>query len=217
MRVREGVMGKRGAPASLGALAIAAAAILAMPAHAGAQENHPIGVGFRFSFVRSADEAVVETDRLRFNGAIFRGRLSPRTAVELSLDYHSQTDLVLRTRDIPVQGSLLLYPVRRVISPYLLGGVGWYTRRIDALADGAVLDGTKETRFGSHAGLGGELEIGRRVTVHLDYRYTFLGFGNDDETKAAGAVPIPGLIGLQDKAGLSHEGSMWTTGVTFYF
>jgi hypothetical protein len=50
----------------------------------------------------------------------------------------------------------------------------------------------------------------------VDYRYTFIGFGHDADTAPA-AVPIPGLRWLQDRLGLSHKSSMWTTGVTVYF
>jgi hypothetical protein len=57
--------------------------------------------------------------------------------------------------------------------------------------------------------------MGRRATLHLDYRYTFIGFGGDESDP--GVLPLPGLGGLQDKLNLSHDGSMWTTGLTIYF
>ena len=71
-------------------------------------------------------------------------------------------------------------------------------------------------KTGYHAGLGTDIWIGRHATIHADYRYTFIGFGHDADTAPA-AVPIPGLRWLQDRLGLSHKGSMWTTGVTVYF
>ena len=63
-------------------------------------------------------------------------------------------------------------------------------------------------RFGSHAGVGAELSLGRHVGIHADYRYTLLRFGSDRDTldQIPGSRFFPG-----------YEGSMWTGGLTVYF
>jgi hypothetical protein len=53
--------------------------------------------------------------------------------------------------------------------------------------------------------------------VFADYRYTFIHFGDPQANTAPGAVPIPGTSSVQQRLKLSHQGSMWTTGVTLSF
>ena len=186
--------------------------LLASAAGAGAQS---VGLGPRLSFVRADIDTKHAT---RVSGGVLRLRTSPKTALEVSVDYrsHLNENLTERIKDYPIQGSLLLYPARTVVAPYLVGGIGWYSQKVDTLQDDQVIASTTTRKTGYHAGLGAELSIGRHATIHADYRYTFIGFGHDADTAPA-AVPIPGLRGLQDRLGLSHKGSMWTAGVTVYF
>jgi len=186
--------------------------LLAPAAGAGAQS---LGLGPRLSFVKADIHA---EDATRVTGGVLRLRTSTKTALEASFDYrsHLNENLTERIKDYPIQGSLLLYPVRSVVSPYLLGGIGWYSHKVEALQDDEVIASATTRTTGFHAGLGTDISIGRHVTIHADYRYTLIGFGDDADTAPA-AVPIPGLIWLQDRLGLSHKGSMWTTGVTVYF
>lgn len=198
---------RRRGPAILGSLRL----LLASAAGAGAQS---VGLGPRLSFVR----ADIHTEHAtRVSGGVLRLRTS-KTALEVSFDYrsHLNENLTERIKDYPIQGSLLLYPARTVVSPYLVGGIGWYSQKVDALRDDQVIASTTTRQAGGHAGLGTDISIGRHATIHADYRYTFIGFGDEDDTAPA-AVPIPGLRWLQDRLGLSHKGSMWTTGVTVYF
>jgi len=184
-------------------------------AHANEVGAQSFGVGPRFSFVRGDLTADSST---RYSGAMLRMRTSPRTAIELSLDYrnHLNESLTERIKDYPIQGSLLLYPVRATFSPYLVTGIGWYSQRVEALQDNQVLTSTKTRKTGYHAGLGADMRLGRHAAVHADYRYTFIGFGRDEDSEP-GVLPVPGFRGLQDRLKLSHKGSMWTTGVTVYF
>jgi opacity protein-like surface antigen len=186
--------------------------LLASASGAGAQS---VGLGPRLSFVR-AD--IHTEDSTRVWGGVLRLRTSPKTAFEVTFDYrsHLNENRTERIKDYPIQGSLLLYPVRTVVSPYLVGGFGWYSKNVDTLQDDQVIASTTTRKTGSHAGLGIEVSVGRHATIHADYRYTLIGFGDDADTAPA-AVPIPGLRWLQDRLGLSHKGSMWTTGVTLYF
>ena len=174
-----------------------------------------LGVGPRFSFVRGDLKADSSS---RYSGGVLQLRTSPKTAIELSIDYrnHINESLTERIKDYPIQASVLLYPVRANLSPYLVAGIGWYSQRVEELQDNNVLTSTKTRKTGYHAGLGGEMRLGRRAALHADYRYTFIGFGKNEDTQP-GALPIPGLGALQDRLKLSHKGSMWTSGVTVFF
>lgn len=181
-----------------------------------------LGIGGRTTSVRSeADPDDADAERL--NGVVARLRLGPRTAIEGSLDYRTRTeDGVARVREYPLQGSILIYPVSTRLAPYLLAGVGSYATRVETLdAGGEVVASTSERRFGTHAGLGAEIAVSRRVSLFGDYRYRFIRFGDLDPDEAAttapGALPLPGTIGLQERLKLHHEGSMWTFGLLFNF
>jgi opacity protein-like surface antigen len=164
-----------------------------------------IGLGGQMSVVRG--DVSSNTSAERFLGGHIRMSLSPRSALEVSIDRRKESNAALTERrvEIPLQGSLLLFPVRSTIAPYVLGGVGWYTTRIEQLTAGSVTSSTSSRRFGYHAGLGGELRLGRHAGAHADYRYTFLKFGNDADDSILGRVKP------------SYEGSMWTAGLTVYF
>ena len=166
-----------------------------------------LGIGGRMSMVRGDVQA--STSAERFIGGQLRLPLSPRSALEVSIDRRTDPNEALTEKivEIPVQGSLLLYPVRTTFSPYVLGGVGWYTHRVEQLSAGAMTTSESSRRFGYHAGLGGELKLGRHAGVHADYRYTFLKFGGDDDEEES----------IVSRFKPSYEGSMWTAGMTLYF
>ena len=165
-----------------------------------------------------------DTSAERFTGGQVRAWLSKRTAVELSLDRRTQNNETLteRVRDYPLQASVLLVPVRSTFSPYVLGGMGWYTHRVEQTAGKEVLDSTTTRRVGSHAGFGAEMRLGRHAALHADYRYTFLRFGAEEPIKSdtiAGAIAQSHLSNSSSGARFlpSYKGSMWTTGLTIYF
>ena len=166
------------------------------------------GIGGRIAMVRF-DRELDDTSE-RFNGGHIRALLSPRTGIEVSLDLRSETNEAetLRVRQYPVQASFLVYPARGAVAPYLLGGAGWYTNRIDTL-DGDETVSTESSRdFAWHGGFGLELRFGRHFATHGDYRFTNLNFGDDDDDD-------------EDDDGFSllpsYQGSMWTVGLTVYF
>jgi len=164
-----------------------------------------IGIGARMSMVR-ADAATDPAEAAqRFLGGQIRARLSPKTSIEVSLERRTQNpDLATRVHDYPLQGSLLLFPIHSTFSPYLLGGIGWYTHVVDTLAAGQITATDSSRKMGYHAGFGAELKVGGHAGIHADYRYTMLHF--DDKTD-----------GLASRFKPSYDGSMWTAGVTFYF
>ena len=177
-----------------------------------------IGVGLRYSVMKADVEAGTEGES--FKGGQIRASLSTRTGLEVSLDRRSAANdpLTQRVRDYPLQASLLLFPVRSTFSPYVLGGIGWYTHRVEQIAADTVVDSTTTRRFGSHAGFGAELRLGRHAGLHADYRYTFLRFGDDDSTESQNIRDSSNLFGLSASRFLpSYEGSMWTAGLTVYF
>ncbi|HEX6323136.1 MAG TPA: outer membrane beta-barrel protein [Vicinamibacterales bacterium] len=191
-------------------------ALALLPPAAAAQT---LGIGPRMSFVRPDPALGTASDR--YSGGALRLKTSPRTAIELAMDWRSTTndDATVRIRDYPVQASLMLYPVRAAIAPYLLGGVGWYSQRMEALSGADVLSQSTVRRMGYHGGFGGDLRLGARASLFADYRYTFIRFGEDDPglDNGAGAFGIPGAASLMDHLRLSHEGSMWTGGLVINF
>jgi opacity protein-like surface antigen len=188
-------------------LAPLALLLFLLPSPALAQ-GQSFGIGGRFSLVRGDIDA--DTSAERFLGGQIRAKLSPRTAIEVALDVRTDTNdaLTERIRRYPLQASLLLYPVRSAISPYVLAGGGWYSQRLETLAGDETLTSATTREFGWHAGLGGELRLGSHAGAHADYRYTFLTFGGDDEESDGGVLSrvLP-----------SFRGSMWTAGLTLYF
>lgn len=196
-------------------LTFLAAAVL-LPASAVAQDNAlgGIGIGPRLTFVRGADST---EDRQRFSGASLRLR-GAKFGLDLAMDFRSGVvgdDLTERFRDYPIQASLLVFPIRARLSPYLLGGVGWYTQSITTTTPGDTLPDSETTRtMGYHAGLGAEARLHRRIGIYLDYRYSMLRFGGDDDDPSR---THPRLIPFSERLGISHEGSMFTLGGVFYF
>jgi opacity protein-like surface antigen len=105
--------------------------------------------------------------------------------------------------------SLLIYPSRRRLAPYLLGGYGIYTDTTDALGPtGLVLSSVTARKSGWHLGLGAEFFLTRHASFYADYRFRFVQFGSD--ASSTEPLHVPGLT-------LSHQGSMWTSGLAFYF
>ncbi len=72
-------------------------------------------------------------------------------AVEGSVDYRRTDINATKVRTFPVQGSALLYPFgTKRLSPFILGGAGWYFTNVEGPGD---FDKTQH-RFGAHAGGG---------------------------------------------------------------
>jgi Outer membrane protein beta-barrel domain len=188
-------------------------ALLLVPTLGFAQDGG-IAIGPRLTFVRG-DEASPEGSQRFVGGALRLG--SGRAAIEIAMDYRSDVtgNLTERVKSYPIQGSLLLYPVRARLAPYLLGGIGWYTQKVTRFSapTGTLIEGEETTReMGYHAGFGAELRAHRRVGLYGDYRYTMIGFGGDDDSGF-----LPGWIPGSERLKLSHEGSVFTWGALFYF
>ncbi len=92
-------------------------------------------------------------------------------AVEGSVDYR-KTDINSTTvRTFPVQGSVLLYPFgTKRLSPFILGGAGWYFTNVEGPGD---FDKTQH-RFGAHAGVGLQLFLSEHLSLDGTYRHIWL-------------------------------------------
>ena len=163
------------------------------------------GVGGRIASVTADDDT--DGGSVRMFGGHVR-LLSPRFGLEVSMDRHTESFELSNAKvtDTPIQASLLMRLGGGSVSPYLLGGPGWYRRSVEALD--APEARVRTTEFGWHAGGGLQILAGRRLGLHADYRYTFLEFGDDGEDEDEGFIGglLPG-----------HRGSMWTVGATIYF
>jgi opacity protein-like surface antigen len=178
-----------------------AAALFANPSIVSAQG---LGVGARMSWITADSDA--DVDSVRFTGGQIR-LLSNRWGVEVSMDRHSEEFELLNQKvtETPIQASLLLRLGGGKFSPFLLGGRGWYRRKVELL-EGADEPDVESTESGWHAGGGLEIRAGRHFGIHGDYRYTFLDFGDDEDDEGFIGDLLPG-----------HRGSMWTLGATLYF
>ena len=166
------------------------------------------GVGVRMAWIRP--DVDVDADSVRFTGGQIRLGLSPRLGVEVSMDRHSESFELLNEKvtETPIQASLLMRLAAGSFSPYLLGGPGWYGRKVEVIEGSDASVSTRE--FGWHAGGGIEIRLGKHAGIHGDYRYTFLDFSDDDDDDD----DDDGLIG---RFLPGHRGSMWTLGATVYF
>ena len=163
------------------------------------------GLGARFAWIKQ--DVDVDAESVRFFGLHMRA-IGDRSGFELSFDRHTESFELLNQKVIetPIQASLLVRLGQGTVAPYLLGGPGWYRRKVEPI-DGPEDSGESTTDFGWHAGGGLEILAGRHFGIHGDYRYTNLDFGGDDDEDE-------GFIG-----GLlpGYQGSMWTLGATIYF
>lgn len=182
---------------------VVSAALFVTPSLGSAQG---FGAGARLSWVTSDSKADVES--VRFTGGQIR-LLSQRWGLEVSIDRHSEPFDLLNEKvtERPIQASLLMRLGGGKVSPFLLGGPGWYRRKVEPI-DGPDDLTVETTEFGWHAGGGLEIRPGRHLGLHGDYRYTFLDFSDDEDGDGEGFVGglLPG-----------HRGSMWTLGATIYF
>jgi len=186
------------------------AGILVLLAAAAPCAAQGFGIGARMSMIRSDVQADPTATAVRFLGGQLRGRVSPRTGLELSLERRSDSpNLTTRVRDYPLQGSLLLFLTKTTFSPYVLGGVGWYTHVVETLAANEVVATDSTRKMGWHGGFGAELKVGGHAGVHADYRYTMIHFGDSGTSS--------GTSSLVNQFKPSYDGSMWTAGFTFYF
>ena len=102
-------------------------------------------------------------------GAQLRLHLTRVLAIEGSADYRRDRFNGTLVETTPVQASLLLYLFPTwPISPYLLGGAGWYYTHVNAPFE------STQHRFGPHAGGGLEIFLHRHWSIDGSYRYLWI-------------------------------------------
>lgn len=122
-------------------------------------------------------------------------------AVEGSVDYRRTEINSTKVQTFPVQGSVLLYPFgMKRLSPFILGGAGWYFTNVEGPGD---FDKTQH-RFGAHAGGGLQLFLTEYVSLDGTYRHIWL---EKIESKDAS---------LRDKR-FEDNGHMVTFGLNVHF
>ena len=98
-------------------------------------------------------------------GAQLRGHVTSVVALEASADYRQNRFEGTIVDVYPAQLSLLLYLAPQwPVSPYALGGVGWYFTRIRS-------NNSTINRYGPHAGGGLEIALARHWSIDGSYRY----------------------------------------------
>ncbi|HEX2453591.1 MAG TPA: hypothetical protein VHI99_07805 [Vicinamibacterales bacterium] len=107
------------------------------------------GLGARIAWI--TPDADADVDSVRFVGGQVR-LLSQRFGLEVALDRHSESFELLNQKvtETPIQASLLLRLAGGSVSPFLLGGPGWYRRKVEALDSPGNLS-VSTTEFGWHA------------------------------------------------------------------
>ena len=151
---------------AVGVLAVLAAGVLApriARADGDAVTASEPGVTFggRAAYYRPQD-----ADHGTLNGgAQLRLHITSVLAVEGSADYRQNKFGGTTVDEVPVQASLLAYLAPSwVVSPYILGGVGWYYTHIQG-SSGST------NRYGPHAGAGLEAALSSHWTIDGSYRY----------------------------------------------
>jgi len=138
------------------------------------EKTFSIGPRATYSTPKDADEGQWAP------GAQARLQLSSVFGLEASIDYLKNDFGPLTTvKTYPVQASLLAYIMpKSAVSPFLLGGVGWYYTQVDG--PGSFSETT--SRFGLHAGAGLEVMLNKSLSLDGTYRYVWLeSLGSKDE------------------------------------
>lgn len=143
-----------------------------------AAEGGGLEWGLRVGFlrVRDADEGTLT------GGLQARFPLGDMFAIEGSIEVHSSEfeDGDIEIIQWPVQATLIWFILPKAkITPYALGGLGWYYTTSDFSGSLSSVSGDTESMFGAHLGLGARLQLGDKMSLNGDLRYIFLE-PNDD-------------------------------------
>jgi Outer membrane protein beta-barrel domain len=170
-----------------------------------------------------------DSSRTRFAGGFIRLHLLGTLGIEAAMDYQSSTNdaETARIRNMPIQISGLLLPIKKSFAPYVLAGIGWYRHRVEALDNGDAVATVYSTDFGYHTGIGGQLRLGKHAAIFVDYRHVWVEEGGVDgiTTELKSASSVTSVVNLlarfadagSEESGISRGGSMWTGGLTIYF
>jgi hypothetical protein len=129
--------------------------------------------GLRAGYIKPRDA----DDGTWFGGVQVRVPLTEMFALEGSIAFHTSefADGEIEVVQWPVQATLLVFilPQAASVSPYLLGGLGWYYTTTEFSGSLSALDDDTESMFGAHIGFGARIGLGA-ASASADLRYIFL-------------------------------------------
>ena len=210
-------------------------AVVALLVLAGASRDaqaQTFGIGARMVSVSGPESPALDdsdSSRTRLWGGYIRFHPLGSLAIEAAMDYQSTTNEAetARIRNMPIQISGMLLPVKKTFAPYVLAGIGWYKHRVEALDRGVTTATAYATDFGYHTGLGAQIKFGRHAAIFVDYRYVWVDSNGIDGITGAlkSAASVTNVVGLltsladdsSEESSISRGGSMWTGGLTIYF
>lgn len=175
------------------------AAIPASADYDGPQVRPGFSIGGRAAYY---DNNAPGSDDPWFGGAQVRWHFNNVLAAEGSIDYRRENfGGGVKAHVYPVQASLLAYLIdKSPVSPFLLGGFGWYYTNIEAPAGQGD---SRRNRWGPHAGAGLQFFLNDHWSIDGTWRYTWL---ND-------------LDGPTNVADTDYDGRSWmaTAGLNYRF
>ena len=182
-------------------VAVLALAVLGGAAR-GAQAQ-TFGIGARMVSVSGPESPALsdgDSSRTRLWGGYIRFHPIGSLAIEAAMDYQSSTNAAetARIRNMPIQISGMLLPVKKTFAPYVLAGIGWYKHRVEALDSGVTTATAYATDFGYHTGLGAQIKFGKHAAVFVDYRYVWVDANGIDGISGAlkTAASVHDVVGL---------------------
>jgi outer membrane protein W len=124
-------------------------------------------------------------------GAQLRLKFLPLFGFELLAGYRKDSveakgETVLEVEQIPIQASVMLYPL--TIGPvriYALGGGGAYITRSSGVNGFASYGKVTSTNFGAHAGAGTDVRFGGPFFLSGDVRYIWLNIDSFSDVEQA--------------------------------
>ena len=169
-----------------------------------------------------------DSSRTRFAGGFIRLHMVASLGVEVAMDYQSTTNPAetAKIRNMPIQVSGMLLPVKKTFAPYVLAGIGWYKHRVKRSTTAMPWPpSTRPTSAITRARRAGEVRQARRDLRGLPARmgrcerhrrHHGALRSADSVTKVVGLLASLAGVGSEESS-ISRGGSMWTGGLTIYF
>ena len=108
--------------------------------------------------------------------------------------------------------------VGEVLHPGRHADGGLYSQVHETLnSAGLAVTSTTDKQIGWHLGAGAEIRIAPHTAFFADYRFRFVKWGSTDPNAQPITIPGTTVFPVLENVKLSHEGSMWTSGLAFYF
>jgi len=159
----------------------------------GYSDSGKFGVGFRGGLFKSND-----AENLKLYGGLqARWKVFPALSLEGTFDFRQEESYPggRKITSYPFMASALFYLIPGAkISPYLLGGLGWYYAKIEDSSGSSTTN-----TVGAHLGGGLDIPLSPEICFNTDLRYYLLNYGD------------------QKVKDLKTDGYIISAGFTFYF